>query len=159
MIEESGRVVAIEGDDVWIETIRTSSCSGCSARSGCGQGLLAKVKDGTRSHIRLQTDLKLAVDDEVILGLPEQAFIRSSFLAYGFPLLMLIVAVLLADSVFGLAEPWIIAVALLGLAAGFYFVRLISQRGAARDDFQPEILRIISAVVVEQPVKTDCPIA
>jgi len=158
MIEESGRVVAVEGDEVWIETIRTSSCSGCSARSGCGQGLLAKVKDGTRSHIRLQTDLKLAVDDEVILGLPEQAFIRSSFLAYGFPLLMLIVAVLLADSVFELAEPWIIVAALLGLAVGFVVVRLISQLSVIRDDFQPEILRVIPQVAVDQPLKADCPI-
>jgi sigma-E factor negative regulatory protein RseC len=158
MIEESGRVVAVEGDNVWIETIRTSSCSGCSARSGCGQGLLAKVKDGTRSHICLQTVLKLAVDDEVILGLPEQAFIRSSFLAYGFPLLTLIVAVLLADAAFELAEPWIIVAALLGLAAGFVVVRLISQLGVARDDFQPEILRTIPAMTQGQPVKTDCPI-
>lgn len=158
MIEESGRVVAVEGDEVWIETIRTSSCSGCSARSGCGQGLLAKVKDGTRSHIRLQTDLKLVVDDEVILGLPEQAFIRSSFLAYGLPLLMLIAAVLLADSVFALAEPWVIVAALLGLASGFFVVRLISQLSLARDDFQPEILRVIPVVTVEQSEKTGCPI-
>jgi len=158
MIEESGRVIAVEGDEVWIETIRTSSCSDCSARSGCGQGLLAKVKDGARSHIRLQTDLKLAVDDEVILGLPEQAFIRSSFLAYGLPLLMLVVAVLLADSFFELAEPWVIAAALLGLMAGFFVVRLISQLEAVRDNFQPEILRAIPAVTVEQPAKTGCPI-
>jgi len=148
MIEESGRVIAVKGDEVWIETIRTSSCSACSARSGCGQGLLAKVKDGTRSHIQLRTDLKLAVDDEVILGLPEQAFIRSSFLAYGLPMLMLIAAVLLAERVFALTEPWIILSALLGLAGGFVVVRLISQLSAARGDFQPVIIRAIPAIAV-----------
>jgi len=141
MIEETGRVVAVKGDEVWIETIRNSSCSGCSARSGCGQGLLAKVRDGSRSHIRLHTELQLAVDDEVILGLPEQAFIRSSFLAYGLPLISLIAAVLVADKVFGLVEPWVIGAALLGLAAGFLAVRLISQLGAARDDFEPVIIK------------------
>ena len=148
MIEESGRVIAVNGDEVWIETIRTSSCSACSARSGCGQGLLAKVKDGTRSHIQLRTDLQLAVDDEVILGLPEQAFIRSSFLAYGLPMLMLIAAVLIADMAFSLAEPWIILSALLGLAGGFVVVRLISQMSVARADFQPVIIRSIPAVAV-----------
>ena len=154
MIEEAGRVIAVQGDDVWIETIRTSSCSGCSARSGCGQGLLAKIKDGTRSHIRLKTELKLTVDDEVILGLPEQAFIRSSFLAYGFPLVMLIVAVLLADSVFSLAEPWVILAALLGLVAGFFAVRLISQLASSKADFQPEILRKIAVETTEQPISS-----
>jgi len=148
MIEESGRVIAVNGNEVWIETIRTSSCSACSARSGCGQGLLAKVKDGTRSYIQLRTDLQLAVDDEVILGLPEQAFIRSSFLAYGLPMLMLIAAVLIADMAFALAEPWIILSALLGLAGGFVVVRLISQMSVARADFQPVIIRSIPAVAV-----------
>jgi len=148
MIEESGRVIAVNGDEVWIETIRASSCSACSARSGCGQGLLTKVNDGTRSHIQLRTDLQLAVGDEVILGLPEQAFIRSSFLAYGLPMLMLIAAVLIADMAFSLAEPWIILSALLGLAGGFVVVRLISQMSVARADFQPMIIRSIPAVAV-----------
>jgi sigma-E factor negative regulatory protein RseC len=146
MIEETGRVVAVKGTEVWIETIRTSSCSGCSARSGCGQGLLAKIKDGSRRHIRLHTELPLAVDDEVTLGLPEQAFIRSSFLAYGLPLLFLIGAVLIADKVSGLAEPWVIASAVSGLAAGFLVVRLISQLGAIRSDFEPVIIKNIPVV-------------
>ncbi|MEH6357546.1 MAG: SoxR reducing system RseC family protein [Pseudomonadales bacterium] len=146
MIEETGRVVAVKGAEVWIETIRNSSCSGCSARSGCGQGLLAKIKDGSRRHIRLHTELQLAVDDEVVLGLPEQAFIRSSFLAYGLPLLSLIGAVLIADKVLGLAEPWVIASAVSGLATGFLAVRLISQLGAIRSDFEPVVIKTIPAV-------------
>lgn len=148
MIEETGRVIAVKGNDVWVETIRASSCSGCSVRSGCGQGLLARVKDGSRSHIQLHTELKLAVDDEIILGLPEQAFIKSSFLAYGLPMLTLIATVLLADKVFFLSEPWIILSAVLGLAAGFSVVRLVSQMGATQDDFKPVIIRTIPALTV-----------
>lgn len=149
MIEETGRVVAVDYNEVWIETIRKSGCSGCSARSGCGQGLLSKIKDGTRNHIRLQTELGLQVGDEVILGLPEQAFIRSSFLAYGLPLLALIAAVLLADMGLGLSEPWVILAALIGLAAGFVVVRLLSRLGGHRGDFQPVIVRAISTAVAD----------
>lgn len=149
MIEETGRVVAVDHNEVWIETIRTSSCSGCSARSGCGQGLLSKIKDGSRSHIRLQTELDLQVGDEVILGLPEQAFIRSSLLAYGLPLLALIIAVTLADTLFGLPEPWVIAAALAGLASGFFLLRWLSRRGDRRGDFQPVIIRAIATVAAD----------
>lgn len=143
MIEESGRVVAVDGNQVWIETVRKSSCSGCSARSGCGQGLLSKIKGETRNHICMHTELKLQVGDEVILGLPEQAFIRSSFLAYGLPMLALISAVLATDMVFGLSEPWVILAALLGLATGFGLVKLISTLANHRSDFQPVIVRTI----------------
>lgn len=149
MIEESGRVIAADGSQVWIETVRKSSCSGCSARSGCGQGLLSKIKDGTRNHIRIQTELKLQVGDEVILGLPEQAFIRSSFLAYGLPLLALISAVLVADMALGLSEPWVILSALLGLATGFGLVKLISALASHRGDFQPVIVRTITMAVAD----------
>lgn len=146
MIEETGRVIAVKGKEVWIETIRNSTCSGCSARSGCGQGLLAKIKDGSRSHIRLHTELKLAVNDEVVMGLPEQAFIRSSFLAYGLPLFSLIGGVLIADKLLRLAEPWIIAAAVAGLATGFLTVRLISQIAAMRGDFEPQIIKTIPVI-------------
>jgi sigma-E factor negative regulatory protein RseC len=153
MIEETGRVVAVNGDEVWIETVRNSSCSGCSARSGCGQGLLAKIKDGRRNHIRLHTGLKLVVDDEVILGLPDQAFIRSSFLAYGLPLFALIMAVVVADKWFGFSEPWVIGSAFIGLLTGFLGVRLISQSGTAQNDFEPVIVKIIP--IVQSPSGCD----
>lgn len=149
MIEENGRVIAVDGTQVWIETVRRSGCSGCSARSGCGQGVLSKIKDGTRSHIRMHTELKLQVGDEVVLGLPEQAFIRSSFLAYGLPLLFLIVAVVLADKALGLDEPWVILAALLGLAAGFGLVKLLSGLASHRRDFQPVIVRTIASVTTD----------
>ncbi|MBT8117314.1 MAG: SoxR reducing system RseC family protein, partial [Gammaproteobacteria bacterium] len=36
MLEETGRVVAIDGEYAWIESERTPSCGGCAARRGCG---------------------------------------------------------------------------------------------------------------------------
>jgi sigma-E factor negative regulatory protein RseC len=146
MIEESGRVVAVDGHEVWIETIRKSACSGCSARSGCGQGVLSKLGNNQRGHIRLHTDLGLQVGDEVVLGLPEQAFIRSSFLAYGLPLVVLIAMVLVADKLLALAEPWVILSAIVGLGVGFAVVRLLSRLAEHRADFQPVIVRAIPAV-------------
>jgi len=40
MLRESGRVVAIESDAVWVETIRSSLCGSCAAKAGCGQDYL-----------------------------------------------------------------------------------------------------------------------
>ncbi len=46
MIEEQGRVVATEPGAVWVETVRRSTCSSCSANAGCGQGLMQRLGVG-----------------------------------------------------------------------------------------------------------------
>ena len=154
MIEESGRVIAMREGWVWIETIRRSSCSGCSAKGGCGQGLLAKASEGRRNHFRLQTELPLKLDDQVVLGMPESAVFRSSFLAYGLPLVLLVVAVLLADSVFNLSEPGVIAAAVIGLVAGFGILRVVSRYSSNKAHFEPKILRKVEP---GQVVEKHCP--
>ena len=37
-LSETGRVVAVEPDAVWIEADRSAACGKCAARAGCGQG-------------------------------------------------------------------------------------------------------------------------
>lgn len=51
MLSETGRVVAIDKDGLWVETLKTSSCAKCSAQSGCGQNLAAKLLPN--SHMTL----------------------------------------------------------------------------------------------------------
>ena len=46
MLIETGRVVALEGNTVWVETLRQSACGSCSARAGCGHGVLNAVAPG-----------------------------------------------------------------------------------------------------------------
>ena len=47
MIRETGTVVAIEDNGVWVETIQQSACQTCVAEKGCGQRLIAKVTGNT----------------------------------------------------------------------------------------------------------------
>ena len=51
-IIESGRVVAIEESGVWVETIRSSACGSCAARSGCGHRTLAGMLTGDKGLVR-----------------------------------------------------------------------------------------------------------
>ena len=43
MLKESGKVVSIEDDGLWVETIQQSTCGSCRAKKGCGQQLLSKI--------------------------------------------------------------------------------------------------------------------
>ena len=141
MIEEQGRIIAAKGNDVWIETIRQSTCGACSARAGCGQSLLAKVASGKRNHIRISTDIDVAVNDQVLLGIPEHALIKSSVLAYGLPLISFILFVVVADKLLEFGELGTILFGFSGLGAGFLLTWVYGVFAKGYADCQPVILK------------------
>jgi len=137
MIEEVGRVVAREGDRVWIEAERQSSCGGCSAASGCGTQVLKGVF-GRRS-LRLPADdtTNAQVGEQVRFGLREEALLRGSLAVYLLPLLALMGGALLGEVLgpqwgWGDSEGPSLVLGGLGLAAGFWWVRGFG-RAAGRD--------------------------
>lgn len=145
MIEEQGRVVALEQGAVWVETLRKSTCSGCSARSGCGQGLMDQL--GVRERrglLRAVCDLHLQVGDSVVVGVREDVLLRGAVLVYLFPLLALFAGALLALQ-FGLAEPYVILAGLGSFAGAWLVVRARSRRVACDPDHQPVVLRAMLA--------------
>jgi len=141
MIEEPGRVVALEDGAVWVETLRRSTCSACSANAGCGQGLMDKLGVGQRrGHVRALTDLQLAVGDGVVIGIREDLLVRSSLLVYLLPLLVLFAGAMLAQWL-ALAESFVILTALGGFLSVWWLVCRRSRRGADDPAVQPVVLR------------------
>ena len=141
MIEESGRVVAVEQGAVWVETRRQSTCGSCSANAGCGQGLMDKLGvSARRGHVRALSDLHLAVGDEVVIGVREALLLRAAILVYLLPLLGLLIFAGLAQAV-ELGEPLIILAGMLGLLLSWLGVRQHSRRTAEEPAMQPVVLR------------------
>src|SRR5690606_4739449 len=122
VIEERGRVLSVEGNCLWIETVRRSACDSCQARNGCGQSVLQRLGLGARQGaIRVVDEAPVShyrAGDEVVIGIEENAVVRGSVLVYLVPLLGLFAGALLAQSS-GAAEPWIVFAAVSGLGAGF----------------------------------------
>lgn len=144
MIEETGTIVKIEHQKIWIEMVKQSACASCSAQKGCGQSLLAKIGDGKRLLIQAENPDQLAasVDDRVVLGIEEKSFITASLIVYLLPIVsMFLLAV--AFQLQGSSEPVVIAAAAVGLAAGFLLTRLLSNRLARSCSYRPVLLRII----------------
>ena len=143
MIEEHGRVVSVEDSTVWVETVRKSTCSSCSAKSGCGQHLIEKYRNSnSHSYIRATAGhLALKKGDEVIIGIPEHSLMKASMLIYLLPLLAMMLALWGASSM-GAGDLMTIMLALLGLGLGFIPVRLLGQGGG--DMCQVSVIRRIS---------------
>lgn len=141
MIEEPGRVVALEPGAVWVETLRKSTCSGCSARNGCGQGLMDRLgAREKRGLIRALSDMQLSVGDSVIVGVREDALLRGALLVYLFPLIALFASAVIASAL-SASEPYVILAGLAGFFASWLVVRHRGQKTADDTQLQPVILR------------------
>ena len=142
MIKETGRVVAIERDGVWVETIQQSACETCSAQKGCGQSLIAKATGKTTAIRVLPGDCELELlqlGDDVVIGIPEQVVVNGTLLVYLLPLVAMIVGVLVFGSF--VEHDGVAALgALLGLVVGSTFVRVHSNLNRNNSELQPILL-------------------
>lgn len=140
MIEEAAIVVAVEQDGVWVATERKTTCGSCSARMTCGQGLLASISSDKKPHrVKVQTDMSLCEGDQVTLAVSETLLVRSAFLVYMLPLLLMFVSALSLNAL-SVSEPWIIFAALLGFVAGVVGVRRYSENCLDCAAVQPQSL-------------------
>jgi sigma-E factor negative regulatory protein RseC len=147
MLTETGRVVAIERDSLWVETIRKSTCGTCAARKGCGHGLLNSLGDGSRGYIRVlpgDTGLEgCRIDDEVVISIPEEVILRGSLIAYLLPVACMLAGAIAAVRWLPGSQDVLAALGCLGgLGLGFGLVRWHGHRH--RDDlsFQPRLLEV-----------------
>ena len=145
MIEESAQVIATEGDFVWVETQRQSTCGGCAANQACGTATLAKVLGNRRTRVRALNHDGAQVGDTVVIGLDETALIRGSLAVYAMPLLAMftggIVGALLSERWAVGGEALTLGLGVAGLIAGLLWLKSFSRR--IRDDsrYQPVVLR------------------
>jgi sigma-E factor negative regulatory protein RseC len=152
MILEAGRIVAVEPDVLWVETIQRSTCNTCRAEQGCGQSMMAKLS-GHTSYLRVllqgrdSSDYQLG--DEVQIGVPEAVVANGSLFVYLLPLLSMLLFSGFAHWQLG-QEPLTIFAALVGLVAGGLVVRWRAYQTRNDSHLQPvlvddrELLKLLS---------------
>ena len=148
MLVETGRVVAVDPQGLWVETIRQSTCGSCAANKGCGHGLLNRISDGRTGYIRVLSGAvsarQCAIDDQVRICIPEQVILRGSMLVYMLPLICMLVAAMGADVLWPAAGQSVtVAGAILGLALGFILVRWHAWRHRHDSELQPTVLEVL----------------
>ncbi|AZZ44478.1 SoxR reducing system RseC family protein [Stutzerimonas zhaodongensis] len=149
MIEETGRVVALAPGAVWVETERSSTCSGCSVRSGCGQGLVDRLGIRERRGLILALcDLRLSVGDTVVVGIRESVLLHGAVLVYLFPLIMLFIFAVVASQL-SAPEPYVMLAGLGGFLVAWLLVRKRSQQTSIDPALQPVVLRAALAAKAE----------
>jgi sigma-E factor negative regulatory protein RseC len=145
-IVETGRVVALEGAAVWIETIRSSACGSCAARSGCGHRTLAGVLTSDKGLVRARESdsLKAAdcsVNDRVEISIPRSTLSLGALLLYGLPLVSGIALALMIGAESDARAAVGFFVGLLGAFAGLRWMSSRSLFGAV----EPQLERIVES--------------
>ncbi|MCX2981847.1 hypothetical protein EYC98_13370 [Halieaceae bacterium IMCC14734] len=146
MLTETGRIVALEDDGLWVETIRATTCGNCAVRKGCGHGLLNEMGSGRSNYVRVPVaealEPPLQLNEEVRFELPEQVVVKGSFVVYLLPLLCLLGGASLGDFLFPVAAGDLAAGlgAATGFGSGLLLVRLHAWKHRNNRDHQPRLL-------------------
>jgi sigma-E factor negative regulatory protein RseC len=158
MLTETGRVVAVERDGLWVETIRQSTCGSCAAQNGCGHGLLNRIAEGRRNYVRVlgpgPAIAACAVDDQVRISIPDQVILRGSLVVYMLPLLCMLSLAAGAVVLWPMSQDLAAAGgAGTGLLLGFALVRWHAWRHRHDRELQPTLLEVLSSAPA--PVRLD----
>jgi sigma-E factor negative regulatory protein RseC len=155
MILETGTVVAVESDGLWVETIQKSACEVCVAEKGCGQKFLSKLAGKTAS-IRVlldnQSQQKFSVGQSVTIGVPEDVIVFASLLVYLLPIFGAVAGAMVVGIYGGGGDLQSIGGALAGLVLGGWLVRMHSKKSRndlrynpilVGSDTDPEIVQVL----------------
>ena len=122
MIEQQATIIEVDGNTLWLQAERESTCSNCQVKQGCGTGLLAKHVGKKFSKISVHKTTDVALGDVVTLVIPEQALLQGAALMYMLPLALLFFFSIIMRS-FEMGEGAEILAGLTGLVTGFAFVK------------------------------------
>lgn len=156
MIEETGRVIAVQGELAEVERQPRSGCGSCAVKGTCGTSLLARYFGPKRLLLQAHNPIGAGPGEHVIIGLSEGSLLEASILAYLVPLLAMIggavVGVFVAERLVPAYTQILSAVTGLGglVAALTWLVGFI--RAKSLDErYRPRILRRLGAGVGEPP--------
>lgn len=141
MLEETGKVVVIEGRYAVIETQQRSACGHCNVGDSCGTSVLAGLFSKRRNQVRLKNHLNLSIGDQAVIGINESILLSTAVMAYLLPLLMMITLTVMS-SLSGFSDDINFVVGMLGLFSGM----MITKRIMGDKDYQArEIVLLRSA--------------
>ncbi len=121
MIEREVEVVALNDRYVQVEAKRTSACQHCSVSNTCGTSALDKWMN-RKNRIILPRTIDVQMGEKVMIGIDEVDLIRSSFVVYIIPVLLMLIAAVVVGN-YTESQGLIAVAGLIALLTGFFIVR------------------------------------
>jgi sigma-E factor negative regulatory protein RseC len=151
MIEERAVILSIESQQEYpqisiatLEIERKTACGLCGKTRGCGNAIWGKLFAHKSTAFKAQNLINAHVGQSVIVGINEQALLKSALLLYMFPLVAMLIAAFIAMQVSNTDLSAIVG-AVVGLILGFVWVKGYTTSSQYFLLQQPVILRLVSA--------------
>jgi sigma-E factor negative regulatory protein RseC len=149
MIEERAVILSLETHPTQVNSIATleierkTACGLCGQTRGCGNSIWGKLFAHKSSAFKANNSINAAVGQSVIVGINEQAVLKSALLLYTLPLGTMLLSAMLATQLQDSNLSAMIG-ALIGLALGLLWVKGYTASSQYFLLQQPEILRVVS---------------
>jgi len=147
VIEQQAKVIAVEGNNVVVESMVNSTCSGCQQIDSCGSGQISKAFPQKKLSYEIVTELSVKEGDRVVIGLSEKLLLSAAWQVYLWPLIGLILASLFGQWLIELEilmhELLAVAVGVLGGYTGFFFAKKKQSQMAKCQQWAPQLVKVI----------------
>jgi len=137
MIEENGKVIAVDGAFAVIETQARSACGHCNVGDSCGTSVLAGLFSKRRNNVRLENHLNLCVGDYAVIGINESVLLTTAIMAYMLPIALMIAFAVVANMA-GIGDGINFLFSMLGLFAGMHISNRIMRNKDLQDGTQSQ---------------------
>ena len=122
-----GSVLSVEGGFVVVKAENQSGCAGCSASGGCGTASLSSLfAPSVERALWVENSLNAKEGDKVLLSLVESEILKHSMMAYGFPLILLMIGAWMGLNFFD-SDILSAVIGLLFLLLGWLFTKYAYQ--------------------------------
>ena len=150
MQTQQGTVVSIDALSVVVAADPTAACQRCLAGKGCGAGLFAQTGRIRKISMPRPSSVQLEVGDRVTLSLQAANLAKASFLAYGVPMLTVLLALATLEALSGGANDGIaLGVAVVAFAGSHLFARAWLARERCERRLTPVISSVVKRSVVD----------
>lgn len=148
MIEETGIVKKVKGNEVWIETQIKTTCSTCHVNKNCGTSVVAKAFMAKPELLKLISPYELKEGQTVKLGIPEEQLMGASLLVYVLPILVLIVSVSSMQFLLpNVHEGWQVLFGFAATAVSFWQISIFAKK-QDKGQFSPIVLGAVNDATI-----------
>jgi len=157
MIEQSAVILELEQRDddaamATIEVVRKTACGICGQTSGCGNAIWGKIFAHKSASFKAQNTIGAQVGQSVVVGIDEQAVMKSALLLYTVPLAMMLIVPILV-STFTASNVVAMLGAAFGLFVGYFWVKAHIECREYYQEHTPKILRLDTLDTEEKVIK------
>lgn len=123
-----------------IEVVRKTACGLCGKTRGCGNAFWGKMFAHKTPNFVAENAIGASVGQSVIVGINEEALMKTALLLYMVPLVMLFFGAILSSWLFN-TEVLVLVGAAIGMLLGFMWVKAHTAGRQYYQNHQPKILR------------------